>query len=285
MICSRWRTDMGSVSASTSGFAPHQDNSNEHHMHDAHWPTFELEKIDADSDRVAAYVALVIALIGGLSMLFIGVSTGMRWLGMVAVIGACLGYAHLLRSAPKLRYFRYFWLDRYGVHHIEGNTPSDRTARYAWRDIGSAEASTGADEIQGVTLTLNRRGMRNVPVLLTLEARTDGERAAALINDIVMAMSQTGNPSSGAQVSWWLDWSALPEHRIWARLTVADSGTAAVLDCDGRTLWFASEEDARSWLVEDEFSQLENLLDEFDLAGVAPPSAPTHAALVLKMND
>lgn len=254
-------------------------------MQKDHWPKVPLEKIDAGSDRGTACVVLLAALIGGLSMLIVGVPAGMRWLGMVPVMGAGFGYAHLLRSAPKLCYFRYFWLDPYGVHHIEGNTPSDRTAHFAWRDIEHAEASTAADEVTGVLLTLNRTGMRNVPVLLPLETMTDAQRAAAAINDIVRPMPSPEHTSPDAQVSWWLDWGALPERRLWARLTVNASGDATVLCCDGATLRFASEEEARNELVEDSYSRLENLLDEFELAGVAPPSAPTHAALVLKMND
>ena len=254
-------------------------------MQKDHWPKVPLEKIDAGSDRGTAYVVLLAALIGGLSMLFIGVPAGMRWLGIVPVIGAGFGYAHLLRPAPKLRYFRYFWLDPYGVHHIEGNTPSDRIAHYAWRDIENAEASTAADEVPGVTVTLNRPGMRDVPVLLPLETMADAERAAAAINDIVRPMSRPAHTSAGAQVSWWLSWASLPEHRAWARLTVTGSGAATVLDCDGWTHRFASEEDARTWLLEDEFSMLEHLLDEYDLAGVAPPSAPTEAALIVKMKN
>ena len=32
------------------------------------------------------------------------------------------------------------------------------------------------------------------------------------------------------EISWWLDWSALPERLLWARLRVFADGSADVLD-------------------------------------------------------
>lgn len=60
-------------------------------------------------------------------------------------------------------------------------------------------------------------------------------------------------------VSWWLDWSALPDRYLWARLTVYDEGSTEVLDCDGRTHKFGDATSARNWLLEDEYSLLEQL--------------------------
>jgi len=65
-----------------------------------------------------------------------------------------------------------------------------------------------------------------------------------------------------ATVSWWLDYSALPECELWARLNIEASGKATVLDCDGRTHAFACVDEAREWLLEDEYSRLENIDDE-----------------------
>ncbi len=62
-----------------------------------------------------------------------------------------------------------------------------------------------------------------------------------------------------ASIFWWLDYASLPEHEFWARLQVEDSGTAAVLDCDSRTHKFRSADDARNWLIEEEYSLLENI--------------------------
>ncbi|MFZ2987505.1 MAG: hypothetical protein WA086_05905, partial [Ideonella sp.] len=63
-----------------------------------------------------------------------------------------------------------------------------------------------------------------------------------------------------SDVSWWLDWSALPERRIWARLANLPDGTAEVLDCDGIARSFPNSTAARLWLQEDEYSSLESLL-------------------------
>jgi hypothetical protein len=87
---------------------------------------------------------------------------------VVSAVGlglAGLGIASLLLSAPKLHYFRYLWLDQYGIHHIEGSGPSDRADHFAWHEIESVE--TSHDEFCGLILTLNRTGMRGVPILLT----------------------------------------------------------------------------------------------------------------------
>jgi hypothetical protein len=87
---------------------------------------------------------------------------------VVSAVGlglAGLGFASLLLSAPKLHYFRYLWLDQYGIHQIEGSGPNDRTAHFAWNDIGTVE--TSHDEFGGLILTLKRTGMRGAPILLS----------------------------------------------------------------------------------------------------------------------
>lgn len=85
-------------------------------------------------------------------------------------------------------------------------------------------------------------------------------------------------------VSWWLDWSALPERKIWARLTVVAGGDAEVLDCDGKRHQFPSVVAARLWLNEDEYSQMSDLIADGQLPSHQhPPSASTEAELVQMM--
>ena len=80
-----------------------------------------------------------------------------------------------------------------------------------------------------------------------------------------------------ASVSWWLDYSALPEREIWARLDVEESGKATVHDCDGRKQVFRCSADAVNWLMEDEYSMLENIKEEEFMDGrkPLPPIMPT----------
>ena len=75
------------------------------------------------------------------------------------------------------------------------------------------------------------------------------------------------------KTTWWLDHSALPD-LLWARLRVHPSGTADVLDLDGKLHTFLSEEEAVHWLSEDEYARLEYLLEEGE---VAPTLQPPHA--------
>jgi hypothetical protein len=141
-----------------------------------------FEKIDgSNSGRLdAGYVMSVVALLSGVLILFTATGTVAFVAGGVLVMMAVLGYVQLLRKAPKLRYFRYFWLDQDGVHHIEGNSPTDRTAHFAWHEIDSAEASAPGDDFRGLVLRLKRRGMHGVPVLLTME---NAREAAAAIRE------------------------------------------------------------------------------------------------------
>lgn len=141
-----------------------------------------FEKIDGSrSARLdAGYVMSALALLGGVLLFFTASGTGAFVAGGVLIAMAVLGYVQLLRKAPKLHYFRYFWLDQDGIHHIEGNSPTDRTAHFAWHEIDSAEASTSGDDFKGLVLTLRRRGMQGVPVLLTME---NAREAAAAIRE------------------------------------------------------------------------------------------------------
>jgi hypothetical protein len=122
----------------------------------------------------------------GVVMLLAGVLLFLVTLGkVVCVIGiglAGMGYARLLQSAPKLHYFRYLWLDHYGIHHVEGSGPNDRTAHFSWNEIESVETSN--DEFRGLILTLNRMGMQGVPILLST---AHADEAAMVIKERIEA--------------------------------------------------------------------------------------------------
>lgn len=84
--------------------------------------------------------------------------------------------------------------------------------------------------------------------------------------------------------TWWLDESALPD-LLWACLRVYKNGAAEVLDLDGNTHEFDSEQDARLWLLEDEYSSLANLIKDGDVEpSVQPPEAATFESLVERMS-
>lgn len=146
------------------------------------------EKIDGSgSGRAnAAYLLVMTLLVAGMLMLFTASGKGGLAAGVAAVVAAvvaaCLGYFRLLRSAPKHHYFVYCWLDRHGLHHIEGNSPTDHAAHFAWSEILGARASACQDEVKGLILTLERPGMRGVPVFLPM---AHADEAAAAINGVV----------------------------------------------------------------------------------------------------
>ena len=150
------------------------------HLERPKLPEISFEKIDRSrsSGQDAQYVLIVLVLIAGVLMLFTATGTSAFVGGGGLVMMAVLGYTWLLRKTPKLHYFRYFWLDQDGIHHIEGNSPTDRTAYFAWHEIESAEASASDDDFRGLILTLKRRGMHGVPVLLTMD---NAEEAAVAV--------------------------------------------------------------------------------------------------------
>lgn len=80
---------------------------------------------------------------------------------------------------------------------------------------------------------------------------------------------------SGEQ--WWL--ATLGRTVVWARLRVLEAGTAEILDSDGNTLPFDSEDTARSTLMDAEFVELAGMdeddanLSGFMLAELIPPEA------------
>ncbi|MET3009773.1 hypothetical protein ABXT00_10545 [Stenotrophomonas koreensis] len=83
---------------------------------------------------------------------------------------------------------------------------------------------------------------------------------------------------------WWL--ASLGRTLIWARLRVREAGTAEVLDSDGNTLNYDSEDTARAMLFDAEFvawdglDQDDALARGFSLDEVAPPQAASDEALV-----
>jgi hypothetical protein len=75
------------------------------------------------------------------------------------------------------------------------------------------------------------------------------------------------------KIEWWYD-DATFHHSgkstvALARLTVREDGTAQILT-DGETLEFENEEEAESWLTNEEYSGLETMFDEFEEKGISP---------------
>lgn len=75
---------------------------------------------------------------------------------------------------------------------------------------------------------------------------------------------------------WWI--ATIGRTLIWARLRVLDAGTAEVLDSDGISQPYDSEDSARAALMDAEFVALDGLDDDdarargFALDELAPPS-------------
>jgi hypothetical protein len=81
--------------------------------------------------------------------------------------------------------------------------------------------------------------------------------------------------------TWWLDWSALPDQLIWARLQVGADSTAVVLDMDGVYHQFSDLKAAIDWLHQDEYSQLIHMVESGEVdATVSPPTAANDQELV-----
>jgi len=90
-----------------------------------------------------------------------------------------------------------------------------------------------------------------------------------------------------ASESWWL--ATLGRTVVWARLRVREAGTAEVLDSDGNTLGYDSEDTARAALMDAEFVDWDGLDEEdalargFALDELAPPHADDEALLRTRM--
>ena len=93
----------------------------------------------------------------------------------------------------------------------------------------------------------------------------------------------SGFDDARAHDEWWL--ATLGRTVVWARLRVREAGTAEVLDSDGNTLVYDSEDTARSMLLDAEFVAFDGL-DEADaaergflLAELAPPQGDDDSVL------
>lgn len=86
---------------------------------------------------------------------------------------------------------------------------------------------------------------------------------------------------------WWI--AAAGDLLIWARLRVKPGGTAEVLDNDGRTLPYDSEDTACAALLEAEFRAFDGLDEDdaeamgFDLEEIEPPRADNDEELRAQM--
>lgn len=80
---------------------------------------------------------------------------------------------------------------------------------------------------------------------------------------------------SGARDQWWL--AAVGNLLVWARLRVREAGVAEIMDSDGRTEVYDSEDSAQGALLDADFRAYDGLDDEdaaqmgFDLDQIAPP--------------
>lgn len=89
--------------------------------------------------------------------------------------------------------------------------------------------------------------------------------------------------SDHVREDWYL--ASLGLTLIWARLRVLQAGTAEVLDSDGRTLPYDSEDTARAALFDAEFVAYDGLDEDdalqrgFSLHDVSPPRADSDEAL------
>lgn len=88
---------------------------------------------------------------------------------------------------------------------------------------------------------------------------------------------------------WFL--ASLGRILVWARLRVREAGTAEVLDSDGNTLSYDSEDTARAALFDAEFVAFDGLDEDdalargFSLSEVSPPQADNDAALRERMTQ
>ncbi len=86
---------------------------------------------------------------------------------------------------------------------------------------------------------------------------------------------------------WWL--ASLGNTLVWARLGLRESGIAEVLDSDGNTLVYDSEDTARAMLMDAEFVAWDGI-DEHDalergfaLGEITPPQGDSDADLSARM--
>lgn len=131
--------------------------------------------------------------------------------------------------------------------------------------------------------------------LLGLLLQTDEELEARLSAACAAELRfyRDGTDLVGARLEvvrsdWWLMSSSFPDLN-WARLRVYGSGVADIYDMDGRLWEFGSEEQARNWLSEDEYTPFPDL-DESDaqdlgrpLESIQPPQGENDDELLPQM--
>ncbi|MCC8441714.1 hypothetical protein LN449_04155 [Xanthomonas cannabis] len=102
-----------------------------------------------------------------------------------------------------------------------------------------------------------------------------------------MTIELDDRDTSTGHDQWWL--ATIGRTLIWARLRIKDAGTAEVLDSDGKTLAYDSEDSARAALFDAEFVALDGLDEEdalirgFSLHEISPPQADDDADLRERM--
>jgi len=80
---------------------------------------------------------------------------------------------------------------------------------------------------------------------------------------------------------WWV--ASLGRALVWARLRTRESGTAEVLDYDGKTLVYDSDDSARAALLDAEFRAWDGLDEDdaqamgFSLQAIEPPAGDDEA--------
>lgn len=100
-------------------------------------------------------------------------------------------------------------------------------------------------------------------------------------------MNEDDDPIGIVSESWFL--ASLGRTLIWARLRVREAGTAEVLDSDGNTLAYDSEDSARAALFDAEFVAFDGLDEEdalargFSLSEISPPHADSDQTLRERM--
>ena len=98
-------------------------------------------------------------------------------------------------------------------------------------------------------------------------------------------MSEPSVPHVAEQ--WWL--ATLGRTLVWARLRVREAGTAEVLDSDGNTLVYDSEDTARAMLMDADFVAFDGLDEEdalergFSLGELSPPTGGSDDDLRARM--
>jgi len=135
-----------------------------------------------------------------------------------------------------------------------------------------------------------KRGHSNMENWVHTDEIKDAARTQPRIEDRRESSASTEQLDDArqiARVEWWL-MDSLPELN-WARLSVLSDGEARVFDCDGKTHAFPTEEDARTFLLEDEFQRWNSFeAADFTEAGmliehVRPPEGASDAELLPKM--